>query len=116
MSDRAHYHYYKDNLQPGQCLPQILGLTASPIFNPADPEKKFSELEANLDAILVNVRDEKIEKEGYVQKPIERPLYYSREWAGVAGSDFEAWLEDLEIWEHVKEDKIRDRIANVKKV
>ncbi|ORY90629.1 hypothetical protein BCR35DRAFT_349581 [Leucosporidium creatinivorum] len=64
--DEAHHatkkHPYslimKDHYRtkpPGSRLPRILGLTASPVFNPKHPAKSISELEANLDARIFEV-------------------------------------------------------------
>lgn len=114
---RQEYHRYKaERQEKTQGLPHILGLTASPIFNPDDPHEQFKELEANLDAVLVNVREAKLEAEGYVTRPKERAVYFSSHTAFQAETDFEAQLDELEIWDFVNQDKVRDRILNIKRV
>lgn len=97
-------------------MPHILGLTASAIYNPDNPEKSFDELQTNLDSVIINVRDQKVEVEGYTQKPLERPLYYSSEALLQPPTDFEIMLDELEIWEYVNQEKIENRIDNVKSV
>ena len=91
-------------------------MTASSVFNPKNPEEDFKKLEDKLDAILIGVRDEKVEAEGYVWKPIEKPLYYTDTGHYLSETDFEAMLDELEIWDLVNEEKIRNRIDNVKRV
>ena len=111
---RDEYHRYKDDGH--RPLPHILGLTASPVFNPKNPEEDFKKLEDKLDAILIGVRDEKVEADGYVWKPIEKPLYYYDTGHYLPETDFEFMLDELEIWDLVNEEKIRNRIDNVKRV
>ncbi|GAA6007912.1 hypothetical protein JCM11491_006536 [Sporobolomyces phaffii] len=50
---RNHYHPLK--LRDPALLPRILGLTASPIYNVKRPEKTISELEATLDARILEI-------------------------------------------------------------
>lgn len=89
-------------------------MTASPVFNPKNPAEDFKLLEDKLDAVLVGVRDEKVEAGGYIWKPVEKALYYYETGHLQPETDFEAMLDELEIWDYVDENKIRDRIANVK--
>lgn len=109
------FHLLKTNL-PSTRLPQILGLTASPIHNPTNPEAQFRQLEANLHAILVTIRESTLEAAGYFTKPKERALFYADTTHAEFETDFESQLEELEIWDYVKEDKVRNRIENVKRV
>ena len=69
--------YHRCKRDSNFALPQILGLTASPLFNPDNPEQAIKKLEEKLDSVIVSVRDSKIEAEGYTWKPVEKPLYYS---------------------------------------
>jgi hypothetical protein len=109
------YHNLKI-AKPHARLPQILGLTASPVFNPANAEENFQILEANMDATIITVKDAAPEADGYFMKPLERPLFYADTGHQMPETDFQVDLEDLEIWDHVKEDKVRRRIENIKSV
>ena len=91
-------------------------MTASPVFNPVNPEEDFKELEANLDAVLVNPRDAKKEAGSYVLKPKERAVYYSSHAQYQTETDFEAELDELEIWDLIEEAKVKERIQNIKQV
>jgi endoribonuclease Dicer len=53
LHDSLKEHYHRK--PPGSRLSRILGLTASPIFNPKKPVKSLTELEANLDARIFEV-------------------------------------------------------------
>ncbi|KAI5479007.1 endoribonuclease Dicer [Pseudohyphozyma bogoriensis] len=50
-----HYH---PALEKGSPVPKILGLTASAVFNPTNPEKSLKELESNLAAKIVELETE----------------------------------------------------------
>lgn len=109
------YHLHKE-ARPHVHRPQILGLTASPVFNTKGAEAQFRALEASLDSIIVTARDSAAEAASYFTKPKERALFYTMADDYTPETDFELLLEDLEIWEHVNADKVLARIANVKKV
>ena len=108
--------YHRCKRDSDFALPQILGLTASPLFNPDNPEQAFKKLEEKLDSVIVSVRDSKIEAEGYTWKPIEKPLYYSETGHHVAQTDIELMLHELEIWDMVDADKVMNRINDTKRV
>lgn len=113
---RQEYHRFKSKKTDNQTLPHILGLTASPVFNPDNPDEHIDELTANLDAVLVNIRDTKTEAGGYLSKPREHPIYYSSNTQYQGETDFEAQLDELEIWDLIEEHKVRLRIENIKRV
>ena len=114
---RQEYHRYKAEKLPDETLPHILGLTASPLFNPKDAKREVAVLEANLDAKLVTARESVEEVKGYAMKPRELEHYFSLDGIIPIRLDFEDELEDLEIWEHIdKADKIVRRIDNTKYV
>lgn len=109
------YHLHKE-ASPHVQRPQILGLTASLVFNTKDAEASISALEASLDAIVITAKESATEAASYFKKPIERVVWYSRDDNVAFETDFEIMLEDLEIWEYVKEDAVRNRIENIKLV
>jgi ERCC4-related helicase len=109
------YHLHKE-AHPHLHRPQILGLTASPVFNLKDAQEKFAALEASLDSIIITARETATEAASYFKKPIERKVFYTKDYDAQFETEFELMLEDLEIWEYVNEDKVRNRIENVKSV
>lgn len=109
------YHLHKSS-HPNKRRPQILGLTASPVFNTRDAKKDVAALEASLDSVIVTVKESADDAASYFKKPIEKPLYYHRSNEALFETEFELLLEDLEIWEYVKEQSVRRRIENVKSV
>lgn len=109
------YHLHKE-ANPHLQRPQILGLTASLVFNPKKADQTIAALEASLDSIVITARETAREAASYFMKPIEREVFYTLDHDMPFQTDFEVMLEGLEIWEHVNEDTIRNRIANVKSV
>lgn len=109
------YHLHKE-AHPHIRRPQILGLTASAVFNLHKAEEHFAALEASLDSVIVTVRQTADEAASYFKKPIEKPLFYAEGNEVLFPTEAELLLEELEIWEYVKEIKIRRRIDNVKSV
>ncbi|KAF8894762.1 hypothetical protein BD779DRAFT_1502798 [Infundibulicybe gibba] len=57
--------------------PKIFGMTASPIWNPKDPEKSLAELERNLDAKVIGVHENVEELHTCAPKAVEVLRYYS---------------------------------------
>jgi hypothetical protein len=108
--------YHRCKRDSNFALPQILGLTASPLFNPDNPEQAFKKLEEKLDSVIVSVIDSKIEAEGYTWKPVEKPLYFSETGHHVAQTDIELMLHELEIWDMVDADRVMNRINDTKRV
>jgi len=51
--------------------PKIFGMTASPIWNPKDPEGSLGTLEKNLDAIAISVKDHIAELRDNSPRPVE---------------------------------------------
>ncbi|KAJ7581534.1 hypothetical protein C8J56DRAFT_1168997 [Mycena floridula] len=51
--------------------PKIFGMTASPIWNPKDPAGSLNELETNLDARTIAVRENVVELDLHSPKPVE---------------------------------------------
>jgi hypothetical protein len=56
---------------PAAFRPKIFGMTASPIWNPKDPEGSLGTLEKNLDAIAISVKDHIAELLDNSPRPIE---------------------------------------------
>lgn len=55
--------------------PKIFGMTASPIWNPKDPEGSLATLEKNLDAIAISVKEHIDELRTNSPRPVEvRPF------------------------------------------
>lgn len=107
------YHLHKE-ANPHLPRPQILGLTASLVFNPKKADESIAALEASLDSVILTAKETAAEAASYFMKPVERAVFYSLDHDMPFETDFEIMLEDLEIWEYVNEDAVRNRIANVK--
>ena len=56
---------------PPPFRPKIFGMTASPIWNPKDPEGSLGTLEKNLDAIAISVKDHIAELRDNSPRPVE---------------------------------------------
>lgn len=68
-------HFYH-TIGGGMPRPKILGLTASPIWNPVDPLKSLEELESNLQASIIAVKYNMEELNLHSKKPQEIVEYY----------------------------------------
>lgn len=60
---------------PQPFRPKIFGMTASPIWNPKDPEGSLATLEKNLDAIAISVKDYIEELRDNSPRPVEVKHY-----------------------------------------
>jgi endoribonuclease Dicer len=56
---------------PQPLRPKIFGMTASPIWNPKDPEGSLGTLEKNLDSIAISVKDHIAELRDNSPRPVE---------------------------------------------
>lgn len=56
---------------PQPLRPKIFGMTASPIWNPKDPEGSLGTLEKNLDAIAISVKEHIAELRDNSPRPVE---------------------------------------------
>jgi endoribonuclease Dicer len=77
-------HFYH-SIGSGRTRPKILGLTASPIWNPVNPLKSLEELESNLQASIIAVKCNLEELESFSSKPVEIVEYYHDTQLGEAG-------------------------------
>jgi endoribonuclease Dicer len=96
-------HFYH-SIGRGQPRPKILGLTASPIWNPVNPLKSLEVLESNLQASIIAVKGNMDELERYSYRPTEvvemyqdnnylepGELYRDLSAIGFAGTDEARW-------------------------
>lgn len=68
-------HFYH-SIGRGRDRPKILGLTASPIWNPVNPLKSLEELESNLQASIIAIKCNLDELDLFSSKPVEIVEYY----------------------------------------
>ncbi|KAJ9125519.1 hypothetical protein QFC22_000480 [Naganishia vaughanmartiniae] len=69
---REFYHA----IEPGQPRPKVLGLTASPIWSPTNPQKSLHELQMTLASTVVAVRANRDELEQHAPRPKEHIVFY----------------------------------------
>ena len=85
-------HFYH-SVGKGRDRPKILGLTASPIWNPVNPLKSLEELESNLQASIIAVKCNLEELEFFSSKPVEKVEYYHDNQIPEAGGLHDALIE-----------------------
>ncbi|KAJ9109197.1 hypothetical protein QFC21_000526 [Naganishia friedmannii] len=69
---REFYHAMK----PGKPRPKVLGLTASPIWSPNNPQKSLHELQMTLASTVVAVKANQDELEKHAPRPKEHIVFY----------------------------------------
>lgn len=85
-------HFYH-TIGSGLPRPKILGLTASPIWNPRNPLKSLNELEMNLQASIIAVKLNQDELEAFSSKPVEVVEFYQQESFELPGELYRAFSE-----------------------
>lgn len=63
------FNHYQDK--------KIFGMTASPVWNPKDPEASIATLEKNLDSVVIGIKDHLDELHRSIPRPTEVHLHIS---------------------------------------